>query len=83
MIVDLIVYILIGAAAGWAGGQLMKGRGFGFLGNVVIGIVGGFLGGALLRVFNVQIVGGNIAYFLTALVGAVALLFIASFFKGK
>jgi uncharacterized membrane protein YeaQ/YmgE (transglycosylase-associated protein family) len=81
--IDLLIFLLIGAAAGWAGGQLMKGRGFGLLGNIVVGIVGSFLGGWLLQLLNVNLGAGNLGYFLTALVGAVALLFVVSLVKGK
>ena len=41
---SLIVLIIIGAIAGWLAGQIMKGGGFGLLGDIVVGIIGGFIG---------------------------------------
>ena len=43
----LIVMIIIGAIAGWLAGQIMKGSGYGLIGNVVIGIIGAVVGGLL------------------------------------
>lgn len=42
---NFVWFILIGAAAGWLAGQLTKGRGFGIIGNILVGIVGGVIGG--------------------------------------
>lgn len=78
-----IIYILIGAAAGWVAGMLMKGGGFGFLINALIGIVGGVLGGWIFNLLGVNFGGGNWGSFLTSIVGAVLLLFIASLFQKK
>ena len=47
-ITSLIIFLIIGAVAGWIAGQLMKGRGFGVIGNIIVGIVWAFLGGFLL-----------------------------------
>lgn len=82
----LIYYLIVGAVAGWLAGQVMKGSGFGILGNIIIGIVGGFLGGWLLgEVLKVNISTGNatINYIVTALIGAVVLLFVAGLFRRK
>jgi len=46
-ITGLIFYLLIGAVAGWLAGNIMKGRGFGLIGNMVVGIVGAVVGGFL------------------------------------
>ena len=43
----LIVWLIIGAIAGWLAGQLMKGGGFGLVGDIIVGIVGAFIAGAL------------------------------------
>ena len=45
---ELVYFLLIGAAAGWIAGQIMKGGGFGVLINIILGIVGAFVGGWLL-----------------------------------
>ena len=44
---NFILFLIIGAIAGWLAGTIMKGRGFGLLGNMVVGIVGAFVGGFL------------------------------------
>ena len=42
---DLIIFLLIGALAGWLAGVIMKGGGFGLIGDIVVGVLGSFLGG--------------------------------------
>jgi uncharacterized membrane protein YeaQ/YmgE (transglycosylase-associated protein family) len=49
---QFIGFLLIGAVAGWLAGQIMKGRGFGLLGNVVVGVVGAVIGGYLFSLFG-------------------------------
>ena len=44
---SLIMFLVIGAVAGWLAGLLMKGRGFGLIGNIIVGIIGAFIGGFL------------------------------------
>lgn len=67
-------FILIGAAAGWLAGLLVKGRGLGCLGNVLLGIVGGVLGGWLFRQLGIAPAGT----FVTAFAGAFVILMIAN-----
>ncbi len=75
-----ILYLVIGAIAGWLAGLIMKGRGFGLLGNIVVGIIGGFLGGFLFGLLGIS--GGNmLGSLFTALIGAVVLLFIVGLIK--
>ena len=76
-----IVFIVIGAVAGWLAGQIMKGRGFGFLINLIIGILGAVIGGWLFSFLGISLGGGHLGSFITAVVGAVVLLFVASLFK--
>ncbi len=45
---DLIIFLAIGALAGWLAGVIMKGGGFGLIGDIIVGILGSFLGGWLL-----------------------------------
>ena len=67
----LLIFIAIGAAAGWLAGILMKGRGFGLAGNIIIGIIGAIAGGLLFGLL------GLIGSIVTAIVGAAVLLFLA------
>lgn len=78
---DFLYFILIGAVAGWLGGQFMKGTGFGLLGNIVVGIIGGFLGGFLFGLFGLSSDGSMIGSLVTATVGAIVLLYIAGLLK--
>lgn len=77
---NLIIFLVIGALAGWLAGVIMKGRGFGIIGNIVVGILGSFLGGWLLPMVGLGM-GGEFGGFITAVIGAVILLFIVSLIK--
>jgi uncharacterized membrane protein YeaQ/YmgE (transglycosylase-associated protein family) len=80
----LFTWIIVGAIAGWLAGKVMKGRGFGLLGNIVIGVigamVGGWLAGSLLNISN-AISGFNLQTILVAFLGSVIVLFIAKLFR--
>ena len=79
---SIIYFLLIGALAGWLAGQIMKGRGFGLLGNIVVGIVGAFVGGQLLSgVLGVYVGGGLVGSLIVAVLGAIVLLFIVGLIK--
>ncbi|MCP3957770.1 MAG: GlsB/YeaQ/YmgE family stress response membrane protein [bacterium] len=77
----IIWILLIGAVAGWLAGQFMKGRGFGLLGNIVVGIVGAFIGGYALGMAGISLGGGLIGTLITAFLGAVVLLFLVGLIK--
>ena len=78
---SLIIFLLIGAVAGWLAGLIMRGGGFGLLGNILVGIIGAFLGGFLFNALGVSIGGELIGSLITAVVGAVVLLFIVGLIK--
>lgn len=71
---SLIIWLVVGAIAGWLAGVLVKGGGFGLVGDIVVGIIGAFIGGWLAGVLHLRIGGGLIASILTATLGAVVLL---------
>ena len=77
---DLIIFLLIGALAGWLAGVIMKGGGFGLIGDIVVGVLGTFLGGWLLPKLGLSF-GGDFGGFITAVIGAVILLFIVRLIK--
>lgn len=70
-------FILIGLVVGWLASLIVKGSGSGLLVNILIGIVGGVLGGWLFSLFGLVPV-GTLGSLLTALVGAIVLLWIAA-----
>ena len=78
----LIGSIIIGCLAGFCAGKLMKGGGFGFLMNLLLGLFGGAVGGWLFGLLGVEW-GGLLGQLGTAIIGAVFILWIASLLRGK
>lgn len=76
-----IVVLVVGALAGWLAGTLMKGRGFGLLGNLVVGIIGAFLGSHLFAALGVHLASGLLGSLITAVIGAMVLLFVVGLIK--
>jgi len=74
-------FILIGLAAGWVAGQLMKGSGFGVVGDIIVGVIGALLGGFLFRTLGVSAGGGLLGSLIVATIGAVVLLFLLRLIK--
>lgn len=77
----LIIWLLIGAIAGWLAGVIMKGGGFGVLGNIVVGIVGAAIAGAILPRLGLYIGGGALGDIINAVIGACLLLFVIGLVK--
>ncbi|MGE0884198.1 MAG: GlsB/YeaQ/YmgE family stress response membrane protein [Blastocatellales bacterium] len=80
-ITALIIFLAIGGVAGWVAGKLMRGGGFGLVGNIVVGIVGAFLGGWLFGMAGVSIAAGLLGTLIKAVIGAIVLLFIVGLLK--
>jgi uncharacterized membrane protein YeaQ/YmgE (transglycosylase-associated protein family) len=76
-----IMWIIIGAVAGWIAGLLVKGGGFGLIMDIVVGIVGAFIGGWLASVLHIGLGGGFIGSVIVAVIGAVILLFVLRLFR--
>src|SRR3954451_838005 len=70
---SLIWFLLIGLIAGWLAGQLMRGGGYGLVGDMIVGVIGALIGGWLFGVLGIGI-GGLIGAIITAFVGAVILI---------
>ena len=77
---SLVVFLIIGAIAGWLAGVVMKGGGFGLLGDIVVGIIGAFIGSWLFGVLGI-FSGGFIGAVITSFVGACVLLFVIRLIK--
>ena len=71
----IIWFILIGMVAGWLAGQIMKGSGFGVIGDIVVGILGAILGGLLFNALQLPW-GGLVGSLIVATIGAILLIFI-------
>jgi len=72
----LIIWLIVGAIAGWLAGLIVKGYGFGLIGNIVVGIIGAVIAGWLLPRLGIVIGAGFIAAIINAVIGAVILLVI-------
>jgi uncharacterized membrane protein YeaQ/YmgE (transglycosylase-associated protein family) len=80
-LVALIIWLVVGAVAGWLAGIIVKGYGFGLVGNIIVGIIGGLIAGWLLPRLGIVIGGGYIAAIINAVIGAVILLLIIGLIK--
>ena len=72
----ILIIIIVGIAAGWLAGQIVKGGGFGLIGDLVVGLVGALIGNWLLPRIGLSLGGGLLGEIITAVIGAVILLFI-------
>ena len=78
---DFLWFILIGLIAGWLAGVLVKGGGFGVIGDIVVGVVGALIGGFLFRSMGVAAGGGLLGAIFVALIGAIILIFLLRLIK--
>ena len=78
---SILVIILVGAVAGWLAGLIVKGYGYGLLGNIVVGIVGAFVAGLVFPRLGLSIGSGIVGSIIHATVGAVILLFLIRLIK--
>ncbi len=78
---SLIVWLVVGAIAGWLAGMVVKGGGFGLIGDIIVGIVGAVIAGWLLPQISIVIGGGLIGAVINAFIGAVILLVIIRLVK--
>lgn len=79
---SFVWFILIGLAAGFLAGAVVKGHGFGLLGNLIVGVVGGLLGGFIFGLLGIS-ANNLLGSLICAFVGAVVLLVLISFIKRK
>ena len=71
---SFIWFLIVGLIAGWLAGVVVKGGGFGLIGDLVIGVIGAFLGGFLFSLVGISATGGMIGSIIVATIGAVVLL---------
>lgn len=77
--VGLIIMLAIGAVAGWLAGQIVKGVGFGLIGNIIVGVLGAVVAGFLLP--GILPIGGIVGQIIYATAGAIILLFVIGLVK--
>ena len=80
MLMAVIVWLLVGLIAGWAAGKIMKGRGYGVVMDIVLGVVGAVVGGWLMGIFGLY-AGNTIGSILVATFGAVFLIWLSRLIK--
>jgi uncharacterized membrane protein YeaQ/YmgE (transglycosylase-associated protein family) len=73
---SLIWFLLVGLIAGWLAGRVMRGGGFGVVGDMVVGVLGALLGGWLFGRLGIGAGGGLIGAIIVAFIGAVILILI-------
>ena len=79
---SLLVILIVGIVAGWLAGKVVRGAGFGILGDLVVGILGAFVGNWLLPRIGVHLGTGIVSAIVNALIGAILLLFVIRLLTG-
>jgi len=80
---SILIFLLVGAIAGWLAGLIVRGGGFGLIGDIVVGIVGAFVAGWLLPRLGIAIGGGIVGAIINATIGAVILLLIIGLIRRR
>jgi len=75
-----LLFLVIGLVAGWLAGKILRGKGYGLIGDLVVGVIGSFVGGWLFGLLKIS-VGGTLGSLLTAIVGAIVFLYLIRFIK--
>ena len=84
MTLGFVIWLIIGGIAGWISGLITKGKGYGCLGNVIVGVIGSVIGGWLFNVLNVSAPGeGLLGSIITAVIGAVVLIVVLRLLIGR
>ncbi len=77
-----LYFLLIGLFAGWIAGLILKGKGFGIIGDLIIGCIGSFFGGFLFSLLNIP-VGGTLGQLVCATIGAIAFIYLVRFLRNN
>jgi uncharacterized membrane protein YeaQ/YmgE (transglycosylase-associated protein family) len=78
----IIAWLVVGLIAGWLAGMMMKGSGYGMLGDIIVGLIGSFLGGVMLS-YVVEGAAGFWGSILVAFIGACVLIFLVRMISGR
>ena len=71
---ELLVFLIVGAIAGWLAGQIVKGGGYGLIGDIIVGIVGAYIAGFLFPRLGISLGAGIVGEIISAAIGAIILL---------
>lgn len=81
---DFVVFVIIGAFAGFLAAKIFKGKSYGFVVNLVVGIIGSIVGGWVFNALNIFADGGSFMInLITSTVGAILFLWVLSIFKSR
>ena len=80
---SLLVIIIVGLVAGWLAGQVMRGGGFGLIGDLIVGLIGAFIGDWLMPRLGIHLGVGIVALIINAFIGAVILLLLLRLVGGR
>ena len=78
---SLIIFLVIGIVAGWLAGQVVRGGGYGLVGDLIVGVVGAFIAGWLFPRLGFNLGGGILGAIISAAIGAIILLIIVRLLK--
>lgn len=78
---SILLFLVIGLIAGWLAGLLVKGGGFGVIGDMVVGVLGALVGGLIFEKFGVSSGGGPVGSIIVATIGAVILIYVLRLVK--
>ena len=81
--IALVLFFIAGIIAGWLGGRIMKGNGFGLLGDAAVGVFGAFAGAYIFRATGAELGGGLLGSVMVGFGSALLLLFIVRLFTGR
>jgi uncharacterized membrane protein YeaQ/YmgE (transglycosylase-associated protein family) len=79
---SLIVILLVGLVAGWLAGQIVRGGGFGLVGDIIVGVLGAFVGNWMLPRLGIHVGVGRVAEIVDATIGAIVLLLLLRLMRG-
>jgi len=79
---SLLVILFVGLIAGWLAGQIVRGTGFGIVGDIVVGVIGAVIGGLLLPRIGMHLGAGIVGAIFDATLGAIVLLLVVSLLRG-
>lgn len=79
---SLVVILIVGLIAGWLAGQIVRGAGFGLIGDIVVGLIGAFIGDWLIPRLGLHLGTGLVGLIVNAAIGAIVLLLVVSVISG-
>ena len=79
----LLVILFVGVVAGWLAGEIVRGAGFGLIGDMIVGVIGAFIGDWLMPQLHFHLGAGVVAAIINATIGAVLLLLVIRLVRGR